>query len=93
MTVYPFIFTKNKVCKEDIVLMNHERIHIRQQLEMLIIPFYLWYGIEFLIRFIKLKNKRKAYRAISFEQEAYGNESDLNYLKKRPFWKFLAFFK
>ncbi len=93
MTVFPFIFAKNKVCKEDMVLINHERIHIRQQIELLIIPFYLWYGLEFLIHFVRLKDKRKAYRAISFEKEAYGKESDLNYLKKRRFWNFLAFFK
>jgi hypothetical protein len=93
MTVFPFIFAKNKGCKEDMVLINHERIHIRQQIELLIIPFYLWYGLEFLIHFVRLKDKRKAYRAISFEKEAYGKESDLNYLKKRRFWNFLAFFK
>ena len=29
---------------------NHESIHWKQQLEMLIIIFYLWYGIEWLIK-------------------------------------------
>lgn len=69
--------------------MNHERIHIRQQLETLIIPFYIWYGLEFLYHYARLKNKDKAYRQISFEREAFKHESDLNYLKKRTFWGFM----
>ena len=31
-------------------LINHENIHWRQQMEMLIILFYLWYLIEWLVR-------------------------------------------
>lgn len=72
-------------------MLNHERIHLRQQIELLIIPFYLCYGIEFIIRYFQYKNWDKAYRNISFEREAYGNESDLEYLKKRKFWGFLKF--
>lgn len=32
---------------------------------------------------IQKRDFYKAYRAISFEKEAYENESDLNYLKNR----------
>lgn len=83
----------NKGCKENKVLLNHERIHLRQQIELLVIPFYLWYGIEFVVRFFQYKNWDKAYRTISFEREAYDNESDLEYLKKRKFWRFWKFLK
>jgi hypothetical protein len=38
--------------------------------EMLYIPFYLWYGVEWLV---KLFCKGNAYRNISFEREAYDN--------------------
>jgi hypothetical protein len=38
--------------------------------EMLYIPFYLWYGVEWLI---KLLCKGNAYRNLSFEREAYDN--------------------
>lgn len=93
ITIFPFIFTKNAICKSNVVLMNHEKIHLRQQIELLIIPFYLWYGLEYLVHLIRLKDKRGGYRAISFEEEAYENEFDLNYLKKRRFWNFLTFFK
>ena len=74
------------------VLLNHETIHLKQQLELLIIPFYLWYGIEFIIRYFQYKSWDLAYRNISFEREAYANEKDFDYLKKRKFcgfWKFI----
>lgn len=71
------------------VLINHERIHLRQQLELMIIPFYIWYCIEFLYYLFIFKNKQTAYHSISFEKEAYRHEADLNYLKNRPFYNFL----
>lgn len=87
--VWPFVFVKSEYLKNDKVFINHERIHLRQQLELLIVFFYLWYGIEYLVHLIRLKSKQAAYRSISFEKEAYANENDLNYLKKRSFWAFL----
>lgn len=70
--------------------LNHERIHTRQILELLVIPFYLFYIIEWLVRLVGYRNFMQAYRNISFEREAYAKQNDLKYLKKRkPF----AFFK
>ncbi len=89
LTIFPLVFVKYSLDKENPVFINHERIHLRQQLELLIIPFFIWYFIEFLLRLIQYKNKDLAYRNISFEREAYANENDLNYLKKRLFWNFL----
>lgn len=43
-------------------------------LSLILIPvflYYLWYGIEFLIRLIIYRDRDKAYRMIAFEQEAY----------------------
>ncbi len=91
MAVFPFIIIKEADLKQDKVLVNHEKIHLRQQLEMLVLFFFIWYTIEFLVRYIIYKNRMQAYRNISFEKEAYSHEKDLNYLKKRPFWKFLKF--
>jgi hypothetical protein len=70
-TIWPFILIRESKLRLDPVFMNHERIHLRQQTEMLVLLFYLWYGVEFLIRLIQLGNKREAYRNISFEREAY----------------------
>ena len=48
--------------------------------------FYIWYGVEYAIRSIIYENTREGYRNIAVEQEAYGNEKNLDYLKTRkPF--------
>jgi hypothetical protein len=89
MTVFPFVFVRNHKDRDDLVMVNHERIHLRQQLELLVLPFFVWYGLDFLVKLIRFRNKNKAYRAIIFEREAYENEKNLDYLKSRSFWKFL----
>lgn len=93
LTIYPFVFLKSKALKNDAVLINHEKIHLKQQLELCILPFYIVYGIEFICRYIQYKNTYKAYKNISFEREAYANESNLNYLKTRSFWQFLKYIR
>ncbi len=77
--------------KTNLKLINHERIHLRQQAELLVIPFYVWYLTEYFILLARHKDKKEAYRSISFEREAYTNDSNLNYLKKRVFWNFVNF--
>lgn len=89
LALFPFVFVKYSLDKENPVFINHERIHLRQQLELLVIPFFIWYLMEFLVRLIQYGNMDLAYRNICFEREAYANEKDFNYLRKRPFWKFL----
>ena len=91
LTFFPFVFMVDKNDKLNKVFINHEKIHIRQQLELLVLPFFLWYGIEYLFRLVQYKNRKKAYYNISFEREAYKNEKDLNYLKSRSFYKFLNY--
>ena len=61
-------------------LIQHERIHTAQMLEMGIIFFYLWYVIEWLFR---LTQRGNAYYRISFEREAYRNENVQYYIKHR----------
>jgi len=91
ITIYPFVFLRRKALAQDKILVNHERIHLRQQIELLILPFYLWYVIEFLVRLCYYKTWHLAYKNISFEREAYFNETDLNYLKSRSLWKFMKY--
>lgn len=43
------------------------------------LAYYLWYGVEYLVRLCILRDGRKAYRAVSFEQEAYGHETEAEY--------------
>lgn len=91
MTLWPFVVVKHQTLCEDKIFLNHESIHLQQQLEMIIIFFYLWYGLEFLVRWAKCGNKNQAYRNISFEQEAYMQERNFLYLKQRTFWAFLKY--
>ena len=88
ITLFPFIILRNKDFKNNKILINHEKIHLRQQLELLIIFFYVWYVVEYYYWYIKLKNKDLAYKSISFEREAYAMEEDLNYLETRKIWSF-----
>lgn len=73
ITLWPFIFAR----RTNEETLNHEKIHLRQQIELLVVFFYVIYFFEWLF---------KGYRKISFEKEAYKNESDLNYLKNRKFF-------
>lgn len=81
LAFWPFIILPSDTVIDD-ELINHEKIHLRQQLEMLIIPFYIWYLISLY---------RNGYMNISFEKEAYANEDDLNYLKNRKPYSFLKY--
>lgn len=92
MAVYPFILFKDATSKNDTVLINHERIHLRQQLEMLIIFFYVAYLIHYLINRLKKQSHYTAYRNIVFEREAYLNEKNLAYLNKRKPFLWLKYF-
>lgn len=78
LAFWPFIIVPTTTVIDD-VLINHEKIHLRQQLEMLVLPFHIWYLIAL---------RRKGYWNISFEREAYINEKNLNYLKTRPMFAF-----
>jgi len=82
MAIFPFILLKKEHYKNDSEIINHEKIHLRQQLELLILPFYIFYLINYLFNLIKYKKHDLAYRKIIFEQEAYANEKNLDYLKK-----------
>ncbi|MFC2766933.1 MAG: hypothetical protein ACFN27_06260 [Prevotella sp.] len=70
-------------------LLQHERIHTAQMVEMAFVGFYLWYLLEWLVR---LPMKGRAYANISLEREAYVHMGDPNYLTRRrhyAWWKYL----
>lgn len=87
INLFGIIFTKGDLSVPSI---RHEKIHTRQQLELLIIFFYLLYIIEWLIRLLQYRNTFLAYKNISFEREAYSNMNDASYLRNRPLY---AWFK
>jgi hypothetical protein len=93
ITLWPFILLRSRSLLNDAVLLNHERIHLRQQAEMLLIFFYMLYLIEYLMGRLKGRSHYQSYREISFEREAFNHENDLEYLnKRRHFSSFLFLF-
>ncbi|MDI1234956.1 MAG: hypothetical protein PSX81_11780 [bacterium] len=94
MALWPFIILKDQATKNNQVVINHEKIHHRQQLELLIIPYYLWYFLEYWAGMFNNGFKHhQAYMAISFEREAFAHQLDLNYLQKRKWLSSWVFFK
>lgn len=93
LTLFPFVMIRNDFDKKNKVLINHEKIHIKQQKQLLVLPFLIWYIVEFLFRWMQFRDKNVAYRNISFEREAYANEQNLNYVKEMSFWSFLNYLK
>jgi hypothetical protein len=89
MTLFPFILLKDKELATDKTIMNHEMIHLWQELELLILPFFIIYLLHYLLNLCIYRNHDKAYRNIIFEREAYRHECDLGYLKRRKFWGWL----
>ncbi|WP_423148641.1 hypothetical protein [Rubrolithibacter danxiaensis] len=92
MALFPFILLKEKKYKLDPVFINHEKIHLIQQLELLIIPFYLLYLLNYIVNLLRFKNHFKAYMNIVFEKEAYAEEKKLRYIKSRKLWAWLHYF-
>lgn len=68
----------------------HESIHTEQMKELGYIFFYIWYFIEWLLE-VLLPPYNKAYHDISFEEEAYNNENNPNYLKSRKRYSWIKF--
>lgn len=85
MTIWPFMFVR-KDQKEKFTKRTerHETTHALQQMECMILPFFILYGLEWLIKlpFCKFDTDR-AYTSISFEQEAYEHQSEALYNKER----------
>jgi hypothetical protein len=89
ITLWPFIVLREVHDSTDFWrkratrIINHESIHIKQQAELLIVPFYILYVLEWLIKIFVYWSTTKAYYAISFEREAHSNDENLDYLKSR----------
>jgi hypothetical protein len=91
LTAFTFVLVKYKSDKDNLIFVNHEKIHLRQQLELLVLPFFKLYILEYFVRLIQYRNRYLAYLNISFEREAYDKESDMAYLRKRSFFSFMKY--
>lgn len=87
INLFGHIFTTGRLSPRQL---RHELIHSRQQLEMLYLPFFLWYVVEWLVLCLRYRDRMKAYRNISFEREAYRNEGDEQYLENRKMYAWFS---
>ena len=91
ITIWPFV-----ICREEMdeVTLNHEKIHIRQQAELLLIGFYLLYaGFWVWNRLWHRMSNVEAYANIPFEIEAYNNDNNLKYLEERKKYAWFCYCK
>ncbi len=94
INLFGILFVR-KGCVINNIDINHETIHTAQMRELLYIFFYLWYIIEFIILFFINFSKTwgEKYRKISFENEAYSNQNDLEYLNKRKHYSWIKYYE
>ena len=81
ITLYPFIILRKEWNNKTTI--HHEKIHIEQQKELLVVFFYILYVYYWLKGKIKGLTNSEAYMLIPFEKEAYENEDNFDYLKSR----------
>lgn len=92
INILGILFVRNGCVMSD-VDMEHETIHTKQIIEMLIIFFYIWYAIEWIVRLIIERDPHRAYRKVSFEQEAYGNEKFICYHSTRKHFNWIKYLR
>ena len=105
INLFGVLFVKNNA-KIDDVTINHEAIHSRQFVELMVLfavatvlirwwlPLFaplFFYAWYVAEWLIRLLKKGNAYRNISFEREAYANQGDFSYLKGRGWFNFLKY--
>lgn len=90
INLFGVIFAKQRLSR---VCLRHEQIHTQQQKELLFLLFYMLYVIEWAIRLIMYRNLHMAYRQISFEREAYSNQGNEDYVKRRRRFAWIRYIK
>lgn len=90
MALYPFIVVQQAYMKHNAVIIRHETIHLKQAQELLIIPFYILYLLNYLFNLLIYRNHNRAYLNIIFERETYRYEGDAGYLSRRKLYQWLS---
>lgn len=73
IVLYPYVFFAEK--DPNHILINHEMIHIEQIKRIGVLRFYLSYMWQYFSNRLNGLGHYQAYMAISFEKEAYENQT------------------
>ncbi len=92
VTLWPFIFVGADIPADQMrTMINHERIHICQANEMLVVFFYILWIAEFLVGVCRYGSAEAAYMHISLEAEAHENEHNMQYCSERRLWGWIRY--
>jgi hypothetical protein len=88
---FPFLFVKDEKSTAPWVI-NHEAIHLRQQLEFLLVgTIFLWIAEYIYYRIFLRLSAYETYLRHAGEQEAYLNHHNPDYLKNRKFFAMIPY--
>ena len=94
LTLWPFILLKHdEEFYRGNSIVDHEKIHAKQQLELLILPFYILYLFNWIFGALKFKDLSRGYQEIIFEREAYQNMYFPGYLKERKPYAYIKYLR
>lgn len=82
ITLGPIVLSRGVLSER---VKRHETIHFMQYKELFFVGFLLVYLYDYLYAALVKKKgfSRESYLSIRFEQEAYDNDHDIDYLKRR----------
>ncbi len=83
----------SRLTKDETQLVRHEKIHFLQQVEMLFIFHWLLYAFFYLRSRFSGHGHYVAYRYNPFEMEAYDNERQSDYLRKRRLFAWVDYIR
>lgn len=72
---------------------NHETIHFQQYLDLFFVGFLVLYLWDWLVGLYHHRKGNIAYYCIRAEQEAYVNDSNMDYLSERKRWVWIKNYK
>lgn len=91
MALWPFVLLASGADAADPMIMQHESIHMAQQSELLVLPFYVLYVGQYVWQRSRGLGHSAAYMAISFEREAYAYDAKIGYLASRKPYAWINF--
>lgn len=80
-----------RLTKDEARLVHHEKIHFRQQIEMLFIFHWIFYALFYVTSRLRGYGHYAAYRFNPFELEAFTKEDDITYLQRRRPYAWVAY--